>query len=338
MEKRHFLTRHSIKPKGEDVESESYRGVSKKGVELARSSAKYILDDIEKAPKGAVIFLGGASDEVRTRSTAEIYGDELKKLLANKKDYIVITRGDISRNRGYNDMARQVKDTIEANPDKKIIIDIPLFMKEFSLKRKGWLTKEGKPSPYLTRLMEKHKGNEYEAMRDWLTPQGKDGEISGPSPDSVARSYEKGIARLERFARKYIGDRPYVTGIVGHSFEADAYLSYLAGEGKADLSSFDRISSDRGMIKETELASVRISPEITTLTYRGKEHHKKKSLENIAGISAIIGLIGGIFFFSNNITGNVIADISVNTASFIGAGLFIVGLIGALFYFRSKKR
>lgn len=337
MEKRYFLTRHSIKPKGEDVESEEYKGISKKGVELARNSAKNILDDIERTPKGAVIFLGGASDEIRTRSTAEVYGDELKRLLADKEDYMVITRGDITKGKGYSAMAKQVKEMVDANPDKRIIVDIPMFMKEFSLKRKGWLTKEGKPAPYLTKLIERHKGNEYEAMKDWLTTQGKEGELRGPAPEDIAKSYEKGINRLEKFAKRYIGDRPYVTGLVGHSFEADAYLTYLAGDGKVDLSTFEKVSSGKGMIKETEMASVRVTPEITTITYRGAEHHKRKGLENIAGALAIMGVLGGIFFLSPNLTGNAIADLTNKTTSFVGAGLLIVGLVGAFFYFKNRN-
>ena len=334
MEKRYFLTRHSIKPKGEDVESESYKGISKKGVELARSSAKNILDDIERSPKGAVIFLGGASDEVRTKSTAEVYGTELKKLLADKEDYIVITREDVQRGKGYSAMAKQIKETIYANPDKKIIVDIPLFLKEISLKKRGWFTKEGKPIPYFAKLLERNKGNEYETMRDWFATQGKEGELKGPTPEEVAKSYEKGLGRLEKFAKKYVGDRPYVTGLVGHSFESDAYLTYLAGNGKIDLETFDKISSEKGMIKETEMASVRVSPEITTLTYRGKEHQRKKSLENITGLVAIGSLLLSFFSFSG-ITGNVIGNSETSSAGLILVAIAL--LCGGLWVWSRKK-
>ncbi len=307
MERRYFLTRHSIKPKGEDVESKRYRGISKKGVELAKESVKNILYNLEKSPKNAIIFLSGVSDEVRTRSTAEVYGDELKKKLAGKEDYIILTREDIPLGKGYSAIAKQIKEVINANPNKRIIVDIPLFLKEFSLKRKGWLTKEGKPTLYTSKLLEKHNMDEYKITREWIKHQGEFEGVKGINPINIARSYEKGISRLEKFARKYIGNRPYITGIVGHNPELDAYLTYLIGGGKVDLQTFDRVSSGKGIIKETELASIKIGPEITTLTYRGKEYQRKKNLENIIGAIVIGSLLLSLFSFLG-ITGNVIGS------------------------------
>lgn len=337
MDKRYFLIRHSIKPKGEDVESEKYKGISKKGVELARSSAKNILDDIERSPRGAVIFLGGVSDEVRTRSTAEVYGDELKNLLARREDYIVITREDLPRGKSYSDMAKQIKQTIDANPDKKIIVDVPLFLKELSLKKRGWFTKEGKPIPYFAKLLERNKNNEYETMRDWIATQGKEGELKGPTPEEVAKSYEKGLGRLEKFAKKYFGDRPYVIGLVGHSFELDAYLTYLAGNGKVDLDSFDKIRADGGLIKETELATIQKTPDLTTISYRGRKTKVKSLEEKVASIIAVSGSILGLSFLSSNITGNVIVDITKNSSDLIGAGFLLIGLIAGLFWMKTRK-
>jgi len=341
MESRYFLTRHSFKPKGEDAESKRYKGISKKGVELARSSAKNILDDIERSPKGAVIFLGGASNEVRTRSTAEVYGDELKRLLAGRKDYIVITRDDLPRGKGYNAIAKQVKEVITANPDKKVIVDIPFFLKEFSPPkeqegRAGWFTREGKPTAYLANLVEKHKGDEYEMMKDWLTTRGREGELKGPIPEDIAKSYEKGLSRLEKFTKKYVEDRPYVIGIVGHSCNADAYLTYIAGGGKVDLPTFEKISSGKEVIKETEMASIMISPEITTLTYRGKEH-KRKSLEKLTGAVAIISIFSGLFLLSSNITGNTIANINQNFNSLLSSILLLIGLVTGFFWIKLRS-
>jgi hypothetical protein len=52
---------------------------------------------------------------------------------------------------------------------------------------------------------------------------------------------------------------------------------------------------------------------------------------------AIISLIGGLFFLSTNITGNVIGNMTNSTSNIIGAVLLIIGLVGGFFWMRSKK-
>ena len=58
-ERKYFITRHSIKPTANDKESEKYKGLSHKGVDLARVRAKDIIQDMEEAEAGTVMFLGG---------------------------------------------------------------------------------------------------------------------------------------------------------------------------------------------------------------------------------------------------------------------------------------
>lgn len=53
--------------------------------------------------------------------------------------------------------------------------------------------------------------------------------------------------------------------------------------------------------------------------------------------TAILGVAGGIFFLSSNITGNAIADLTTKTTSFLGAGLLIVGLVAGFFWLKNKK-
>ena len=52
-----IATRHSIKPKGEDNPSEEYKGISEKGVELAREQAQKWLEVLKNAPEKAVLLL-----------------------------------------------------------------------------------------------------------------------------------------------------------------------------------------------------------------------------------------------------------------------------------------
>ncbi len=64
---------------------------------------------------------------------------------------------------------------------------------------------------------------------------------------------------------------------------------------------------------------------------------QKKSLEHkLTSIISIGTLAGAIGFLSSNITGNTIANLSVNASSSIGIVLFAVGIITGLYYVKSK--
>lgn len=62
---------------------------------------------------------------------------------------------------------------------------------------------------------------------------------------------------------------------------------------------------------------------------------KSSGLETTAAATAIIGIVGSIFFLSSNFTGNVIG-LNQSTSNFVGAGLFILGLVAAGIYFWKK--
>ncbi|MDO8528426.1 MAG: hypothetical protein Q7S06_00870 [Nanoarchaeota archaeon] len=52
---------------------------------------------------------------------------------------------------------------------------------------------------------------------------------------------------------------------------------------------------------------------------------------------SIILFLSGIFFLSNNMTGNAIINLSNKTSSFLGVGLLVTGLIIGLFWIKHKK-
>ncbi|MBM3247798.1 hypothetical protein FJZ17_04655 [Candidatus Pacearchaeota archaeon] len=58
----------------------------------------------------------------------------------------------------------------------------------------------------------------------------------------------------------------------------------------------------------------------------------------VVATTSIIGLASGIFFLGSNITGNVIADLTTKTTSFLGAGLLVVGLVAGFFWMKDNKR
>ena len=66
------------------------------------------------------------------------------------------------------------------------------------------------------------------------------------------------------------------------------------------------------------------------------EMHGKRKPSRLEGMLAIIGLVSGLFFLSNNFTGNVIGSLNQTSSNIIGAALFLVGIVGAFFYFRRR--
>jgi hypothetical protein len=64
---------------------------------------------------------------------------------------------------------------------------------------------------------------------------------------------------------------------------------------------------------------------------------ERKSLEQtLSATIALVGLISSAFFFSTKITGNVVG-VSTQTSSLIGIALFLVGIMGAFFWLKSKS-
>ncbi len=70
---------------------------------------------------------------------------------------------------------------------------------------------------------------------------------------------------------------------------------------------------------------------------RGEWHGLGTGLEDKAAVAAaVVGLIGGVFFLSSNITGNVIGNLNQTATNGLGVVLFIIGLVGAFAYFKRK--
>jgi hypothetical protein len=70
-----------------------------------------------------------------------------------------------------------------------------------------------------------------------------------------------------------------------------------------------------------------------------KVPQKKKvnSLDKAVNIVIIVGaFLCSLIFLSGGITGNTILDSSVKLSNIVGAGLFIVGVVGSFIY--SKRR
>lgn len=286
------LSRHSLR--GEDS---PYPGISAAGAEKARERARGDLRElVEKSPPGAVMFIGGASEEIRTKSTAEVYGDELNNIFEGREDTVVITKSTVEElvkqgDSTMNEVVRAVRAVagiVNSNPDKKIIVDYPLFLKEFErqrfLKPETWHNKR-EVLPFYIALVKKAQGNEDdEFLRQWFISRGKitdpdtGEELIGPNPDIVAVEYLRGLGRLRDFARKHIGkERPLVLVVVGHTPSLDAFITHFASPDKrANPENLETVNSGK-MLVPAEITQIDlgksgpgIPPPVARVTYRGR--------------------------------------------------------------------
>jgi hypothetical protein len=270
MRKGDFFTRHTTRPGGGEPESARFKGVSEKGVELARERAREILASLIHLEPGTVVFMGGTSEIPRTKSTMAIYGEEIKRIAMEEKrdDILVFLPEDLKDIEGYSRKVAFLVDHITAHPEKKIVIDIPLFILEFS-----WVddftTKEGTWTPYVQALLKLHEGKGRKVFQDWLEHQGIHGELKGPHPKEVAKKQLAGLNRLRAFVTKYLPGRPIVIGCVGHSWSLDALAVYLANNGEVTVEAWNALNTK--MIGETEMISIMEKDGKPFLQYGDKE-------------------------------------------------------------------
>lgn len=247
-------------------DSGKYTGLSSEGIEIAKQRAMELRDMVNEAKPGSVIFLACVTDAVRTRSTAEIYGDELKSEL-DDEEIVFVSREDL-----FDEvkMLKTMASFVAGNPEKKVIVSFPLFLKDISLKAAGWEKKSGEETLYAKALDEFGGGNDYKALLEWVRNGGEMNGLHGPKPLEVAQNYQRAVSRIEKFARPIIGERSLVIGVVGHSYEIDVYLTYLANNGVIDEQGLMQVTGG-SLIAPTELASISFEKDSAKVKYRGKE-------------------------------------------------------------------
>lgn len=268
-----FFTRHSIKPKGD--ESEKYEGISESGVDLARERAAEILAMLKSMEDGSVMFIGGSSEAVRTKSTARVYGDEAKKLVAESKteDVVVVTEKDLD---GQPKAIDKIIEIVRNSGDKKVLIDYPLFIKEFAMSK--WLNEKGDLSDYAKELLKRNNNDEVACVADWFENKGRIGDLQGPDPIEVAEDHLRGIARLRKFAEGQVKDRNISVGMVGHSWNLDALATYLANNGEIDARGFEKVGGK--LISETQMGRIEVGKDgRIVLKYGGNDYEVAKENE-----------------------------------------------------------
>lgn len=277
-----FFARHGPRSTNLDnesvlSESKNYPGLSKDGIKHIEAQTKEIQQMLDEAPNGSVLFIGGSSEEERTKSTAEAFGDVLQRNYAKNSEVLVLGRKDVTRLRekqGGENALRTIENLIEQNPTKKMVVAYPLMIKEFSLQPK--LREKGTAAQTeFSRVLNTQAASERDSAELFIASEGKaataDGrEVVGISGQDAAEEQLRGMRRLKDFAEKYAHGRPVLIGYVSHGWTLDAVATFLANNGRVNVEGFKKIGGT--MIDSAEVGKIQFQDGNTTFLYRGKQY------------------------------------------------------------------
>lgn len=267
--------------------SEKYPSLTNEGEAEARKTAlREYVPFLEQAAPGSILVIAGASEAARTKATAEIMGDVLGDHFANSADVLVVRRTDIQamvdKAIGSPDLSmmekvkraglvvNMLRALAKNNPDKKIVITFPLYMKELSLTphQRNW--KDQQHTPFMKELIERTKGqSEADVIDTWFGDAENDPRV--PSAQQTAETHIKAINRLRSTGKRLFGDRPILTGLVAHGWQLDALTTYLANKGVANQEAFRSVLNQQVM-DQAETAKLTMTSEGPTFSYKDKEY------------------------------------------------------------------
>jgi hypothetical protein len=279
-----------------DPVSKDYNDLTSAGVEHAREVAKEeILETIAKAPLRALMFIGGKSDQPRSGQTGEVWGEALSEVVEGREDLVVLTKKQIDEMRGESKekggkVINSIQEIIRANPDKKVVVDYPLFIKQFGYgfedrwTEKDKKTDKIKKTEYFSEILKKYNNDHAACIADWLKNDGKlaldDGRVlQGPRPEDVAKEYIEGLSRLYQFTKDMVPDRPVLVQGIGHQWDLDAVVTFLATgsvtyENWVRAMGLPEAEPKEQVIGEGEsVGNVMINPTTgeSTVNYRGRQ-------------------------------------------------------------------
>lgn len=272
-----IFSRHAEKISEETPEgqlSERYFGITKEGEEKSREQTHEIAKIIENLPDRSVIILGGTSMAIRTKSTLEVYTDELRNIYENNDNIIFPASAEELKeelpieNKIFMKYIHHQLETLklvgdelnyEKNEHKKAVVQFPLWIKQFTTSPEEW--EEWKN--YFNSTTD--KVNEKNEMAEWI---GYDKE---PNPKKIADAMLVGLKRQQKFFKKFFPDNELVFINVGHNWMLDALFTLLANDEKISKEGFEKTGGEE--LKYNEFGELDFLPDSTiSFRYRDKKY------------------------------------------------------------------
>ncbi len=167
--------------------------------------------------------------------------------------------------------------------------------------------------------LEYHRGpsNEYNRFKHSAETNERQAKLV-KSPNTQAEWYERAATSWVRAGEAKKAAKDYAQA-------SDLYMkhaTYLDSKNLPESKSYEKHSKKLAVHSERLMKAT-----------RGEWH----GLEGKTAVAAaIVGVLGGIFFLSPNLTGNVIGNITNSTSNILGAVLLVIGLIGGFFWIKNK--
>lgn len=266
-----------------------YPGITERGVQMLEEPSARLALAIEAGAPNAVVFIGGSSEEIRTRSSAEVIGDNLARMYKDDPNTVVITRSQIKEmykaqtspeadpqmaavDRMLN-VIKHVKTIIHDNPDKRIIVTYPLHLKQFSM-RPILRDFQGNQTAYTKELEARNPGDvDAQMLEAMLDTHPADYKNPRPfSPDELGNQHLQGVERLHRLAERVVGERETFVAFVGHGLYLDTLAGKLAKRKDESLEKAYRERLQAKSIGQAEMGIVRFKDNAATFTYQGQTH------------------------------------------------------------------
>lgn len=147
----------------------------------------------------------------------------------------------------------------------------------------------------------------------------------------ISGTYESNL-ELGGVARKYLD---YARK--GHEQGLSSAIKVYELLEKVDNASKSRVLSAFKELYKAKEGKVSNKVEEQLKEFLSAPSTKKRNLEKkVSSVIAMGGIAGALIFLSPALTGNIVGNVGNSTSSWIGGCLFILGLGGALFYFRKK--
>jgi hypothetical protein len=150
---------------------------------------------------------------------------------------------------------------------------------------------------------------------------------SNNSPGSYAQI--RRMAEAEEWNAKEFESPNYHSEAARHWVSIGEIHKAIKNYEKA-ASLYEKSSSADGVIGKKKAEKARRNADRLRKVKSGEWH----GLEGTAKAAAIIGIIGGLLFFSSNLTGNVIG--SQDNTNLIGLAFILIGIIGAFFWMKMR--
>jgi hypothetical protein len=158
-----------------------------------------------------------------------------------------------------------------------------------------------------------------------------------PSADDLGaflnQSQEKTMAIVSQNKRSGKVSGSFLIRKKNHTYGSNFDESRVSGllDGYKKSSADEKRSALEGLSDKYRL-------QFRQLDAEGKTIHQYNSskVPRFSAVGLMIAVASGAFFLSPTLTGNAIGNLTTTTSNIIGAGLFVVGIVGSYSYFRKK--